>query len=520
MSAVPAAAGAPPLEGMERAVGAIVLSLAVFMTVLDTTIANVSIPTIAGDLGVSPSQGTWVITSFAVSTAIAVPLTGWLVVRFGQVRLFVTSVLLFSTASWLCGLAPNLETLIVFRVLQGAVAGPMVPLSQSMLLATFPRDKAGLALALWSMTALLAPISGPLLGGWISDNATWPWIFYINVPVGLFAAAVTWQLYRTRDSATRKVPVDFVGLALLVIWVAALQIMLDKGKELDWFNSAQIVTLACVAATGFALFLVWELVDNEHPIVDLSLFRLRNFTSGTVALAVGYGVFFGTTVIIPLWLQTVMGYSATWSGLTIAPIGILSLIIAPILGRNLARLDARKIASAAFLVFALVMFMRAHFDLQTDFWSIVLPTVIQGAATVSFFLPLTALLLAGLPPERIPAATGLSNFARFTAGAFGASVSVTLWDDRASLHRAHLVEHVTAYDPDARAALGVMHAHGFSPDQALGLVDRLIDQQARMLSTIDLFWLSGVLFIALVGLVWIAKPANVAHRGPADAGAH
>jgi MFS transporter, DHA2 family, multidrug resistance protein len=520
VSAVPAAAAPPPLEGMERVVGAITLSLAVFMTVLDTTIANVSIPTIAGDLGVSPSQGTWVITSFAVSTAIAVPLTGWLVVRFGQVRLFVTSVLMFSTASWLCGLAPNLETLIVFRVLQGAVAGPMVPLSQSMLLATFPREKAGLALALWAMTALLAPISGPLLGGWISDNATWPWIFYINVPVGLFAAAVTWQLYRTRDSATRKVPVDFVGLALLITWVAALQIMLDKGKELDWFNATEIVTLACVAAVGFALFLAWELIDNEHPIVDLSLFKLRNFSSGTVALAVGYGVFFGTTVIIPLWLQTVMGYTATWSGLTIAPIGLLSLIIAPILGRNLARLDARKIASAAFLVFALVSFMRARFDLQTDFWSIVLPTVIQGAATVSFFLPLTALLLAGLPPERIPAATGLSNFARFTAGAFGASVSVTLWDSRASLHRAHLVEHVTAYDPQTQAALTAMHAHGLSPDQALGLLDRMIDQQARMLSTVDLFWLSGVLFIALMALVWIAKPANVAHRGPADAGAH
>jgi len=520
MSAVPAAAAAPPLEGMERVVGAIVLSLAVFMTVLDTTIANVSIPTIAGDLGVSPSQGTWVITSFAVSTAISVPLTGWLVVRFGQVRLFVTSVLLFSTASWLCGLAPTLETLIVFRVLQGAVAGPMVPLSQAMLLATFPREKAGLALAIWSMTALLAPISGPLLGGWISDNATWPWIFYINVPVGLLAAMVTWQIYRARDSATRKVPVDFVGLALLITWVAALQVMLDKGNELDWFNSGLIVTLGCVAAVGFTLFLVWELIDNEHPIVDLSLFKLRNFSSGTVALAIGYGVFFGTTVILPLWLQTIMGYTATWSGLAVAPIGILSLIIAPILGRNLGRLDARKIASAAFLVFAAVSFMRARFDLQTDFWSIVLPTIIQGAATVSFFLPLTALLLSGLPPERIPAATGLSNFARFTAGAFGASVSVTLWNDRAALHRAHLVEHVTAYDPGARAALGAMHAHGLSPDQAFGLLDGMIDQQARMLSTVDLFWLSGVLFIALVALVWIAKPVNAPQRAPADAGAH
>jgi len=518
-AAPPARAAPPPLEGMERAVGAFVLSLAVFMTVLDTTIANVSIPTIAGDLGVSPSQGTWVITSFAVSTAIAVPLTGWLVVRFGQVRLFVTSVLLFSTASWLCGLAPNLETLILFRVLQGLVAGPMVPLSQAMLLSTFPREKAGLALALWSMTALLAPISGPLLGGWISDNATWPWIFYINVPVGLFSAAVTWQLYRTRDSATRKVPVDYVGLGLLVVWVAALQIMLDKGNELDWFSSPQIVALGCVALVGFTLFLVWELVDNEHPIVDLSLFKSRNFTSGTLAIAVGYAVFFGITVIIPLWLQTIMGYTAFLSGLTVAPIGILSLIIAPFLGRALPHLDARKIASAAFLVFALVMFMRARFDLQTDFWSIVLPTFIQGAATVSFFLPLTALLLAGLPPERIPAATGLSNFARFTAGAFGASVSVTMWNDRTALHRAHLVEHVTDYSPHAQDALAAMHARGLPTQQAMGLMDHLIDQQARMLGTIDLFWLSGILFIALTALVWLAKPTNVSHA-PADAGAH
>ena len=505
---------------MERAVGAFVLSLAVFMTVLDTTIANVSIPTIAGDLGVSPSQGTWVITSFAVSTAIAVPLTGWLVVRFGQVRLFVTSVLLFTTASWLCGLAPNLETLIVFRVLQGAVAGPMVPLSQSMLLATFPREKSGLALAIWSMTALLAPISGPLLGGWISDNATWPWIFYINVPVGLFSAAITWQLYRTRDSATRKVPVDYVGLGLLITWVAALQIMLDKGNELDWFNSRQIVTLACVAAVGFTLFLVWELVDNEHPIVDLSLFKGRNFTSGTVAIAIGYAVFFGTMVIIPLWLQTIMGYTATWAGLTMAPIGILSLVIAPFLGRALPHLDARKVASGAFLVFAMVMFMRSHFDLQTDFWSIMMPTFIQGAATVTFFLPLTALLLSGLPPERIPAATGLSNFARFTAGAFGASVSVTLWNDRTALHRAHLVEHVTDYNAHAQAALSAMHAHGLPAEQALGLMDRLIEQQARMLGTVDLFWFSGILFLALTVLVWIAKPSSLPHRAPADAGAH
>ncbi|HSC00270.1 MAG TPA: DHA2 family efflux MFS transporter permease subunit, partial [Burkholderiaceae bacterium] len=223
----------PPLQGAERALGTVVLSLATFMNVLDSSIANVSIPAISGDLGVSPSQGTWVITSFAVANAIAVPLTGWLTQRFGQVRLFTGSVLLFVIASWLCGLAPNIESLIAFRVLQGLVAGPMIPLSQTLLLASYPPAMAGTAIALWGMTTLVAPVMGPLLGGWITDNFNWPWIFYINVPVGLISAALTWSVYRSRDSARRKVPVDYVGLMLIVVWIGAFQIMIDKGKELD-----------------------------------------------------------------------------------------------------------------------------------------------------------------------------------------------------------------------------------------------------------------------------------------------
>src|SRR5436189_4759819 len=257
-----------PLEGGARLAASLAVGLATFMNVLDSSIANVSIPAIAGDMGVSPSQGTWVITSFAVANAISVPLTGWLTQRFGPVRLFVMSILMFVVASWLCGLAPNIGMLIAFRVLQGFVAGPMIPLSQTLLLASYPQAKAGTAMAMWAMTVLVAPVVGPLLGGWITDNIAWPWIFYINIPVGLVAAGITWSIYHKRDAGPRRVPLDYVGLGLLVLWIGALQIMVDKGKELDWFNSTQIVLLAVTCVVGFLFFLAWELTET-HPIVDL-----------------------------------------------------------------------------------------------------------------------------------------------------------------------------------------------------------------------------------------------------------
>ena len=294
------------------------------MNVLDTSIANVSIPAIAGDLGVSPDQGTWVITSFGVANAISLPLTGWLTRRFGQVRLFTASVALFVIASFLCALAPTLSALIAFRVIQGAVAGPMIPLSQTLLLSSYPRNRAGSALAMWSITTLVAPVVGPLLGGWITDNISWPWIFYINVPVGIAAALATWWIFHKRETATARVPVDTVGLGLLVLWVGALQVMLDKGKDLDWFHSPQIVVLLCVALVAFAIFVVWELTE-EHPIVDLTLFKRRNFWVGTVCLLCAYGLFFGNVVLLPLWLQQYMGYTATLAGLVLAPVGCFAM---------------------------------------------------------------------------------------------------------------------------------------------------------------------------------------------------
>ncbi|MDQ2151633.1 DHA2 family efflux MFS transporter permease subunit [Alcaligenaceae bacterium C4P045] len=511
----------PPLEGAVRVLGSIALSCAVFMNVLDTSIANVSIPTISGDLGVSTSQGTWVITSFAVANAITVPLTGWLTQRFGQVRLFLTSTLLFVVASWLCGFAPSLEMLIGFRVLQGAVAGPMIPLSQTLMLASFPKEKAGMALAIWAMTTLVAPVAGPLLGGYISDNYSWPWIFYINIPVGLLAAYVSWRIYRDRESVTRNLPIDKLGLIMLVVWVGALQIMLDKGKELDWFASPTIVALAAIAFVTFVFFIIWELTD-AHPVVDLRLFAGRNFTIGAVTLAVAYGVFFGTVVLLPLWLQSTMGYTATDAGLVTAPIGLLAIVLTPIVGKLLSKHDPRIFVTGAFLIFALVCYMRSGFNTDVDMRTLMIPTIIQGAAMAAFFVPLTSITLSGLAPGVIPAASGLSNFLRLTAGAFGTSIATTMWENRATMHHAQLTE---IAHPGAAAfdhTMSVLQAAGMSQDQALASIDRLIDTQAFTISAIDIFWASAGIFLLLTGLVWVARPVKAKGEGAAEAaaGAH
>lgn len=511
----------PPLEGAKRLIGSVALSAAVFMNVLDTSIANVSIPTISGNLGVSSSQGTWVITSFAVANAVTLPLTGWLTQRFGQVKLFVASTLLFVLASWLCGFSPSLPALIAFRILQGAVAGPMIPLSQALMLSSYPKAKAGMALAVWAMTTLVAPVAGPLLGGWISDNYTWPWIFYINVPVGLLAAWVSWVIYKDRDTPRSKPPVDLVGLGLLILWVGALQIMLDKGEELGWFQSQFIVILLLVSIVGFVFFLIWELTDS-HPIVDLRLFKERNFTSGAITLAVAYGVFFGSVVLLPLWLQSDMGYTATKAGEVTAPVGLLAIALTPIVGKMLATYDPRKIVTLSFLIFAGVCFMRAGFNTSTDIGTMMIPTLIQGAAMAGFFVPLTSITLSGLEPHRIASAAGLSNFARLTLGAFGTSIATTVWDNRAILHHARLTEVTTPGNQAYDQTVNQLHQMGASSGQINNIINGQIDIQAFTLSALDVFWASGVIFLMLIVLVWMAKPAKKSGPGSAEAsaGAH
>ena len=505
----------PPLTGSQLVLGTVALSLATFMNVLDSSIANVSIPAIAGDMGVSPAQGTWVITSFGVANAISVPLTGWLTQRFGQVRLFTASIVLFVIASWLCGLAPNIESLIGFRVLQGLVAGPMIPLSQTLLLASYPAAKAGVAMAMWAMTVLVAPVVGPLLGGWITDNISWPWIFYINIPIGLLAALVTWSIYHKRDPGPRKVPLDYVGLGLLVLWVGSLQIMVDKGKELDWFNSGQIITLAVLAVVGFLFFLAWELTE-KNPIVDLRLFARRNFWLGTVSLSVAYGVFFGNVVLMPLWLQQYMGYTSTWAGIALAPVGILAIVLSPWVGKNVGKIDPRKLSTVAFIGFGIVLYMRSRFNVQADFSTILIPTILQGAAMAFFFIPLQAIVFSGLAPQQMPAAAGLSNFVRITAGAVGTSIFTTAWESRAVMHHAQLTETLTSTNNAATLTLNQLGAAGYNSEQALATVNRILDQQAYTMAATDIFWLSSIIFVALIGLVWFAKPKMSA--GGADAG--
>ena len=529
--AVPVAPAAPParpsgppgthapLSGSARLLGTIALSAATFMNVLDTSIANVSLPAIAGDLGVSPNQGTWVITSFAVANAIAVPLTGWMSQRFGQVRLFVLSIALFVLTSALCGIAPNMATLIAFRALQGFVAGPMIPLSQALLLSSYPKALAGTAMAFWSMTTLIAPVVGPLLGGWLTDNLSWPFIFFINVPVGVIAALAVWAIYRERESITRKLPIDAIGLSLLVIWVAAFQVMLDLGKENDWFHSPLIVALSVVAVVGLAAFLIWELTE-AHPIVDLSLFARRNFWTGTLATAVGYGLFFGTLVLLPLWLQQFIGYTATQAGEVLAPVGVFALILSPIVGRTVNKVDPRYYVTVAFLVFALVMWMRSHFNAQADYATLMVPTIVQGIALSMFFVPLVTITLSGLPPERIPAASGLSNFARITAGAFGASIGTTVWENRAAAHHVQLAETIHSGSPGLASAMDTLQASGIKGDGALAVINRMIDVQSFTLAANDVFFGAAVLFLLLIPLIWLTRPEKNAGASDAAAGAH
>ena len=509
----------PPLSGGLRIAGTLAVSLATFMNVLDTSIANVSIPAIAGDLGVSPNQGTWVITSFAVANAISVPLTGWLTQRYGQVRLFVATIFLFVLASLLCGLAPSMGMLIFFRVIQGAVAGPMIPLSQTLLLGSYPREKSGAALAAFSVTILVAPVVGPLLGGWITDNISWPWIFLINVPVGLIAGAMTWAIYRDRESARRRTPIDGVGLGLLVLWIGALQVMLDKGKDLDWFASPIIVTLAVVAALCFSLFLAWELTA-EHPVVDLRLFARRNFWTGTLSISLSYGAYFGSIVLLPLWLQQYMGYTATGAGVILAPVGLLAIFMTPIVGKASNRVDPRYFATASLVIFAIVALMRARFNTQVDEWTLIIPTIVQGAAVACFFIPLIAVSLSGLRPDQIAAATGLNNFLRISAGAFATSLATTLWESRATLHHAQLVEHVTRMDPAAVDALNKLGASGLSTEQAYGFLNQLINQQAFTLAALDLFQASAILLMFLVPLVWLARPTKQPSGSKVTSAAH
>lgn len=490
------------------------LALATFMQVLDTTIANVALPTISGNLGVSSEQGTWVITSFAVSNAIALPLTGWLSRRFGEVKLFLWATILFVIASFLCGISTSMPELVGFRVVQGLVAGPLYPMTQTLLIAVYPPAKRGMALALLAMVTVVAPIAGPILGGWITDSYSWPWIFFINIPIGLFAVMVVRQQMAARPVHTSRQPMDYIGLLTLIIGVGALQVVLDKGNDLDWFESNFIIIGTLISVVALAAFIIWELTD-EHPVVNLRLFAFRNFRIGTIVLVGGYAGFFGINLILPQWLQTQMGYTATWAGLAVAPIGILPVLMSPFVGKYAHKFDLRVLAGLAFLAIGTSCFMRAGFTSQVDFQHVALVQLFMGIGVALFFMPTLSILLSDLPPQQIADGSGLATFLRTLGGSFAASLTTWIWIRRADQHHAYLTESVSSYDPITRHTLQQL---GGPSSQAYSQLDQMVTAQAYMMSTVDYFTLMGWIFAGLILLVCLAKPPFSAKPGPASSG--
>ena len=521
MSATTATAGAAPtpqaaFRPPNLALTTIGLALASFMQVLDITIANVSLPTIAGNLGGSTSQATWVITSFAVSNAIALPLTGYLTRRFGEHKLFIWATLLFSLASLLCGLATSMGLLVGARAIQGFVAGPMYPVTQALLISIYPPHKRGQAIAILAMVTVVAPIAGPILGGWITDNYSWKWIFFINIPLGIFASLVVASQLRGRPEKLDKPKMDYVGLATLVIGVGALQVVLDLGNDEDWFNSTKIVILAITAVIALAVFLIWELTEKD-PIVNLRLFRHRNFATGTIAMVLAYSAFFAVGLLVPLWLQRNLGYTAIWAGLATAPIGILPVLLTPFVGLYAARFDLRVVASLAFVAMALTSFIRSSFNLDVDFNHVAMVQLWQGLGVALFFMPVLTILLSDLEPHEIAAGSGLATFVRTLGGSFAASLTMWAWNQRGTIHHARLTEHISAYDPATQqtvAALG-----GGDPQRGAIVLNRMILQQAAQIGFNEIFHLLGILFLVVIVVVWFAKPPFVTKLGGAGAGA-
>lgn len=516
MSASPASAQAiatgtgevgarPSMRGARLALLTFALSLATFIEVLDSTVTNVAVPAISGGLGVSNSQGTWVISSYSVAAAIAVPLTGWLSRRVGETRLFVTAVILFTLTSLLCGVAGDFHLLVVFRTLQGLFSGPMVPLSQTILLRTFPPEKRVVALALWAMTVLLAPIFGPVVGGWIIDNFSWPWIFLINLPIGLFSFAVCTALLRPTGREAKPEPIDLVGIALLVVGVGSLQAVLDLGHDAGWFDSPLILTLAIVAALAIGSLLIWE-AGEMHPVIDLSLFRDRTFSFCVLIISLGMMSFSVVGVIFPLWLQAVMGYTAYHAGLATAPLGILALVFSILVGLFSARFDARVLVTFGFLVFAGVLWWDAHFTLTMTFTQIITPGLIQGIGLPCFFIPLTAATLSRVPDEKLAAASSLSNFLRTLAAAFGTAMSVTLWDNRASYHYDIVAQSVTHASANTQRFVHALNGMGIEGTREITTLHQIVQQQAYMMATGDMFFMASVTCIVLAAMMWLTRP--------------
>ncbi len=495
-----------PLEGVELLIAGLLLSISNFIVVLDMTIANVSVPNIAGGLAVSPSEGTYVITSYAVAEAISVPLTGWIAARFGNVRAFCVSMILFGIFSVLCGLASSIGFLVFARICQGFAGGPLMPLSQTLLMRSFPPEKRGVALALWSMTTLIAPILGPIFGGYICDNWGWSLIFYINIPIALFCGFFAYKLLNKFETKISKNKIDYIGFALLVGWVAPLQYVLDEGKTLDWFSSPLIIALSVIAFVVFCSFLIWELTQ-EHPIVDLKIFRHRGFSAGTLTISLAFGAFFATVVLVPLWLQSYMGYNATWSGIIGASTGILAVFVAPFAAIMSQKFDPRKLVFFGVSWLGIWTLIRTSGTTDMTAWQIAWPMLLQGIGLPFFFIPLTNIALGSVDEDEAASAAGLMNFLRTLSGAFATSLTTTTWESKATEFRNDLTANSMSLTEFSQMI-------GDQSQSAIYTLDYMIQSQAIMLSTNHVLMIASCTFILAASVIWLApKPTRQVEMG-------
>ena len=495
--------------------------LGTFMQVLDTSIANIALPHIAGSLSATPDEATWVLTSYLVSNAIILPMTGWLGNYFGRKRLFIWCVALFTLASALCGAAPNLPLLILARVLQGVGGGAMVPIAQAVLLESFPSNKRGTAMAIFTQGVVVAPIIGPTLGGWITDNYSWRWVFYINLPVGVLAILLAQWLVEDPPYIKRntKAPIDFIGFGLLALWLATLQIILDKGQEADWFGSQWVCWFTVISIAAMIGFIARELIV-KYPLVDLRILKNRNFAVGVTLITIVVAILYGTTVELPLFLQTLMGYPALQSGYALSPRGIGAFFTTMLVGRLVGRVRNRWLMCVGFPVLALASFMLSDINLQVSEASVIWPSVINGVAISFIFVPLTTAAVGHLPQAQMGNATGLYNLMRNLGGSVGIAFVTTMIQRGAQTHQALMAGDLTPTSPAFTHRLAVLQhilARHTDPvtavNQAYGLIYQTLDRQAHLWAFADNFKLFGWLALGCIPLIFLFK--RVKRRKPA-----
>ncbi len=485
-----------PLTGIPLMLAMIGISLCTFMQVLDLSIANVSIPYISGGLAVSVNQGTWVITSFAVGNAIGLPTSGFLASRFGSVRTLCSSIILFTFFSWFCGGSFTFAMLLIGRFLQGFVAGPLIPLGNSMLIQIFPKEKKNLALALWAMIAVVGPIAGPILGGYLTQDYSWSWIFYVNVPFGIISYLLVRTTLKKYETKPEKGSVDYFGFVLLVLGVGALQVLVDKGEQLDWFRSPVIQTLCVISIISLTYLVIWEL-QNKKPLLEFKLFKDRNFCLGTLVASIIYMMLFGAIIVTPLWLQDYMGYTALSAGLAVAPMGIFPLLAAPLIGYLMNRVSLRMLVGICLLSFASAAYFYSFFTTDVSFAYIALSRILLGVGIAFYLGPIISLSLAKIAPEKLSSASSLFHFFRIFAGGIGTSLSVALWNRRATHHHSNLASELTPFDQRETNILSKLQSLDLKREASLETLNVMVDKQSYMLASNDVYYLFSFLFLLM-----------------------